>query len=79
MTWRPVIGDPHQAFLELGLGPGDGVGVVGKGIYRRATEREVVRLTVIKYSALGVLGLDESGAARRARWYRVVSYEKRSG
>ncbi|MCK9468131.1 MAG: hypothetical protein M0Q49_01830 [Porticoccaceae bacterium] len=77
MTWHPVIGDPHKAFLGLGLGPGDGVGVVGKGIYKRATERQVVRLTVIKYSGLGVLGRDESGAARRVRWYRVVSYEKR--
>lgn len=74
-----MIGDPHQVFLELGLGPGDGVGVVGKGIYKRATERQVVRLTVIRYSALGILGRDESGAVRRVRWYRVVSYERRTG
>ena len=42
------------------------------------SERQAVRLTVIKYNALGVLRRDESGAARRVRWYRVVSYEKRA-
>lgn len=78
MTWHPVIGDPQQVFLEVGLGPGDGVGVVGKGIYKRATERQVIKLTVLRYSALGVMGRDESGAFRRVRWYRVVSYEKRA-
>lgn len=77
MTWHPVIGDPHQVFLELGLGPGDGVGVTQKGLFRRASDRRIYRLTVIKYSALGVLGYDASGAERRVLWHRVVSYEKR--
>lgn len=62
MTWHPIIGDPHTAFLAAGLGPGDGVGVTQKGLFRRASDRRIYRLTVIKYSALGVMGRDESAA-----------------
>lgn len=77
MTWHPITGDPHRAALDLGLSPGDGVGAVGKGLHRRASDRKVHRLTLVKTSALGVLGIDEAGVQRRARWHRVVAYELR--